>query len=175
MFSCEFCEISKNPFLHNTSGRLLLRLACFFLEKNRRNHSPFFMLMKTYGSFILKHSLNLIVNNSLLRLELVLETLFWENSLQVNFLTWSPETVLGISWYEVRDLQLDRTCLVCLAWNKFICSFKVLLREQTSNWNVRDVFVVLLLWLLKCCLCFVDVRLNFWLHFSPFSRKTFSE
>ena len=24
MFSCEFCEISKNTFLQNTSGRLLL-------------------------------------------------------------------------------------------------------------------------------------------------------
>ena len=25
MFSCEFCEISKTPFLQNTSGRLLLQ------------------------------------------------------------------------------------------------------------------------------------------------------
>ena len=26
VFSCEFCEISKNTFLQNTSGRLLLQL-----------------------------------------------------------------------------------------------------------------------------------------------------
>ena len=27
VFSCEFCEISKNNFLQNTSGRLLLKVA----------------------------------------------------------------------------------------------------------------------------------------------------
>ena len=26
VFSCEFCEISKNTFLHNTSRRLLLKV-----------------------------------------------------------------------------------------------------------------------------------------------------
>ena len=168
-------KFPKTPFYATPLDGCFCDWHVFSLRKIEEITPPFFMLMKTYDSFILKHSLNLIVNNSLLRLELVLETLFWENSLQVNFLTWSPETVLGISWSEVRDLQLDRKCRVCLAWNKFICSFKILLREQTCNWNVRDVFVVLLLWLLKCCLCFVGVWLNFWLHFSPFSRKTFSE
>ena len=28
VFSCEFCEISKNTFLQNTSGQLLLHLVC---------------------------------------------------------------------------------------------------------------------------------------------------
>ena len=30
VFSCEFCEISKNKFLKNTSGRLLLDVTNFF-------------------------------------------------------------------------------------------------------------------------------------------------
>ena len=29
-FSCEFCEISKNIFLQNTSGRLLLNFETFY-------------------------------------------------------------------------------------------------------------------------------------------------
>ena len=33
MFSCEFCEISKNTFLQNTSGQLLLNGALKKFEK----------------------------------------------------------------------------------------------------------------------------------------------
>ena len=39
MFSCEFCEISKNTFLQNTSGRLLLSLGTF---RKKARQSPTF-------------------------------------------------------------------------------------------------------------------------------------
>ena len=54
MFSCEFCQISKNTFFQNTSGRLLLPLAFVKIE-SKNIYKPSLLKNNPLSPLIMRH------------------------------------------------------------------------------------------------------------------------